>query len=344
MIRSRIVLYVVTATLTAAVGHAQAPPSPSGANSSGSPTSTPANTPAKNPSPPTDRVILKVGDVQVTQAEFESRIGAIEPQGGDPDKEGPNQKKRRRLGDDYASVLMLSQQAVASHMDSSPEVSRQLAISRMQILSDAEFAGLMSKAQPTAEEISQYYKSHLSDYEEVQARRLFIWKKKPGSNDSHGLAPEAATARADAILEASAAGHDTTKLTEPFKNAASGLLDPKPLTFPRGELSPAVEKVVFASKEGVWSQTLDTPDSIMLVQLVKLDHQQIGQVTSLIEKQLQGQKMQAMLDQMKKNAGLWMDEQYFGTAVAPVPSASQRSSNPQLKLQESTTGETKNEP
>ena len=329
MIRARIFLYVLTATVLAAVGDAQAPPSPS---------------PAKNASPSTDRVILKVGDVQVTQAEFESRIGAIEPQGGDPDKEGPNQKKRRRLGDDYASVLMLSQEAVASHLDASPEVSRQLVVSRMQILSDAEFATLMSKAQPTGEEISQYYKSHLSDYEEVQARRLFIWKKKAGSNNSHGLAPEAARARADAILEASAAGHDTSKLTEPFKNADSGLLDPKPLTFPRGELSPAVEKVVFASKEGVWSQTLDTPDSIMLVQLVKLDHQQIGQVTSLIEKQLQGQKMQALLAQMKKNAGLWMDEQYFGTAVAPVPSASQRSSNPHLKLQESTTGETKNEP
>lgn len=339
MIRARIALYVLTATLTAAVGHAQAPLSPSPANSSGSPTSTPA----KNASPPTDRVILKVGDVQVTQAEFESRISDIEPQ-GDPDKEGLNQKKRRRLGDDYASVLMLSHQAVASHLDSSPEVSRKLAVGRIQILSDAEFASLLSKAQPTAEEISQYYKSHLSDYEEVQARRLFIWKQKPGSKNSHGLAPEAATARADAILEASAAGHDTSKLTEAFKNADSGLLDPKPLTFPRGELSPAVEKVVFASKEGVWSKTLDTPDSIMLVQLVKLDHQQIGQVTSLIEKQLEGQKMQAMLDQMKKNAGLWMDEQYFGTAVAPVPSASQRSSNPQLKLQESTTGETKNEP
>jgi parvulin-like peptidyl-prolyl isomerase len=300
-----------------------------------------SSTPAPAKSAASDRVVLKVGDVRVTAAEFETRIGDIEPQ-GDPEK-GTIDKKRRRLGDDYASVLMLSQQAVANHLDSSPEISRQLAISRMQILSDAEFASLMSKAQPTSEEIAQYYNSHLSDYEEVQARRLFIWKQKPGSKASRGLAPEAARTRADAILKASAAGRDTTKLTEPFTNADSGLLDPKPLTFPRGELSPAVEKVVFGSKEGVWSQTLDTPDSIMLVQLVKLDHQQIGQVTSLIEKQLQGQKMQAMLDDLKKKAGIWMDEQYFGTAVAPVPGAPQRSSNPQSKLQESTTGETKNE-
>jgi parvulin-like peptidyl-prolyl isomerase len=334
LIKVRIVFFVLAAALLVAAGHTQ---DTSPANSSG----TTPPTPSKSASSASDRVVLKVGDAQVTAAEFETRINDIEPE-GDPDK-GTVDKKRRRLGDDYASVLMLSQQAVANHLDTSPEISRQLAISRMQILSDAEFAILMSKAQPTADEISAYYKSHLVDYEEVQARRLFIRKQKPGSTNSHGLPPEAARTRADAILKASAAGRDTTKLTEPFQNADSGLLDPKPLTFPRGELSPAVEKAVFASKEGVWSETLDTPDSIMLVQLVKLDHQQIGQVTSLIEKQLQGQKMQALLTQLKKNAGIWMDDQYFGTAVAPVPGAPQRSSNPQSRLQESTTGEIKNE-
>jgi hypothetical protein len=85
---------------------------------------------AKTTSAGTDRVILKVGDAQVTEAEFESRITGIEPQ-GDPDKDSVTEKDRRKLGDDYASVLMLSQQAVANHLDSSPEVSRQLAIARM---------------------------------------------------------------------------------------------------------------------------------------------------------------------------------------------------------------------
>ena len=66
---------------------------------------------AKTTSAGSDRVILKVGDVQVTEAEFESRISDIEPQGGDPDKDSVTEKDRRKLGDDYASVLMLSQQA-----------------------------------------------------------------------------------------------------------------------------------------------------------------------------------------------------------------------------------------
>jgi hypothetical protein len=293
-------------------------------------------------------VILKVGNVQVTQAEFESGVGQIEPQ-ADPDKEGSagdkdKGKDRRKLGDDYASVLMLSQQAVASHLDTTPEVTRQLAIDRVQILSDAEFASLMSKAQPTFEEIRQYYSAHPSDFEEVRIRRLFIWKTGGSSKNTHGLSAQEARASADAILQAAASGRDTTKLTERFKDSDDGMFDKQPLSFPRGELPPKIEKVAFAIKEGSWSQVEETPDSIILVQLVKREPQQLGEVSSLIEKQLQGDKMQAMLDDLKKKAGIWMDQQYFGTEVAPVPGAQRRNSNPPSQLQKSAQkGEPSNE-
>jgi PPIC-type PPIASE domain len=280
-------------------------------------------------------VVLKVGNVQVTEAEFESRISDIEPQGGDPDKESVTEKDRRKLGDDYASVLMLSQQAVASHLDSSPEVIRQLAIARIQILSDAEFASLMRQAQPTAQEINQYYSAHQSEYDEVQIRRLFIWKHGDNSKDAPVLSSQAARARADQIRQAYGSGTDVKKLSEDLRKSGDGLLDPEPLTFPRGELSPQLEKVAFALKEGEWSEVEDTPARLLLIQLVKRDRQPLGQVSSRIEKNLQGEKMQMLLDNLKKNAGIWMDEQYFGTAVAPVPGAQQRISAPLSDLQES---------
>jgi hypothetical protein len=280
-------------------------------------------------------VVLKVGDVQVTEAEFESRISDIESQGGDPDKESVTEKDRRRLGDDYASVLMLSQQAVASHLDSSPEVSRQLAIARMQVLSDAEFASLMHQAQPTSQEIGQYYSAHLSDYDEVQIRRLFIFKRGDKSKDAPVLSSQAARAHADQIRQTYASGTDVKKLSEDLRKSGNGLLDPEPLTFPLGELSPQMEKVAFALKEGEWAEVEDSPARLLLIQLVKRDRQPLGQVSARIEKNLQGEKMQVLLDNLKKDAGIWMDEQYFGTAVAPVPGARQRVSVPPSELQES---------
>jgi parvulin-like peptidyl-prolyl isomerase len=329
LIRARVAPCLILTGLLAALGHAQAPLS-SPATSSGSPTSSSA----AKASSPAERVVLKVGNAEVTQADFESRISDIEPQ-GDPDKEGPADKDRRKLGDDYASVLMLSQQAVATHLDASPQVSRQLAIDRLQVLSDAEFAKLMEQAKPSSEEISQYYSAHPSDFEEVRILRLFIWKRGGDSKNTRGLSPQEARSRADAILQASAAGRDTTKLTEGFKDSDDGMFDARPFVFPRGELPPRMEKVAFAIKDGEWSEVEDTPNSIILIRLVKRGRQPLEEVSSLIEKEVQSEKMQTMLDDLKKNAGIWMDKEYFGTAVAPVPGAQRRISNPPSKLQES---------
>jgi len=88
----------------------------------------------------------------------------------------------------------------------------------------------------------------------------------------------------------------------------------------------------------------DTPARLLLVQLVKLERRPLREVSGSIEKELQAQKMQALLDDLKKKAGIWMDEQYFGTAVAPVPDAQRRASNPPSELQKSATkGERENE-
>lgn len=330
LISARISPYILLAVLLAPLGHAQESRNPNPASSSGNATSVSA----QKTSAAADRVVLKVGDVQVTEAEFESRIAVIEPQ-ADPDKDSATGKERRKLGDDYASVLMLSQQAVANHLDSSLEVSRQLAIARMQVLSDAEFESLMRQATPSSEEVSQYYSAHLPDYDEVQIRRLFIWKQRDNSKTAPVLSSQAARASADQIRKEYASGTNVKKLSEDIRRSGEGMLDPEPLTFPRGELPPQLEKVAFTLKEGEWSEVEDTPARLLLIQLVKRDRQQLGQMSERIEKNLQGEKMQALLDDLKKKAGIWMDEQYFGTVVAPVPGAKRRVSVPPSGLQES---------
>jgi hypothetical protein len=239
---------------------------------------------------------------------------------------------------------MLSQQAVANHLDSSPEVIRQLAIARMQVLSDAQFASLMRQAEPSAAEVEQYYSAHLADYDQVQIRRLFIWKQRDNAKDASALTTQAARARADQIRQAYASGTDLRKLSEDLRKSGDGMLDPQPLTFPRGELSPHMEKIAFALKQDEWAEVEDTPARLLIVQLVKLDRQPLREVSGSIEKELQAQKMQVLLDDLKKKAGIWMDEQYFGTAVAPVPDAQRRASNPPSELQKSATkGERDNE-
>lgn len=320
-IRAHLTSCLILLVLLPAVGHAQQSANTNPSSSPG--TSTSAQ--AKDAPTANDRVVLKVGNINVTEEEFESRIEGIEPHGGDPDKEGATEKDRRRLGDDYASVLMLSQQALANGLDSSPEVLRKLAVARLQILSDAEFASLMRQAEPSSEEIRAYYSDHASDYDEVQIRRLFIWKVRDKSKDGPVLSSQVARDRADQIRRQCASGTSEKTVAENLIKSGDGMLDPTPLTFLRGQLPPAAEKVAFALKEGEWSEVEDTSSRLLEIQLVKRDRQTLGQVSSHIEKDLQGQKMQALLDGMKAKAGIWMDEQFFGTAVPDSQSEPQKS-------------------
>ena len=323
MSRVRIALLVLLIGVVAGVGQAQDSRSENSATTSTSSNSTPE----KKRAPSADRVILKVGGVQVTEAEFESMIGEFEPQ-GDPDKPGAEDKDRRSLGDDYASVLMLSQQAVANHLDATPEIRRQLIVDRMQILSDAQFASLMRQTKPSAEEISQYYSSHLADFDRVKIRRLFIWKVGAGSTNTKGLPPDAARSRADAILQAAKSGGDPEKLAEAFKGSEEGLLDAETIPFTRGALPAKLDKVAFALKPGDWAEAEDTPDKLILFHLVERDRRPLSEVSSLIEQRVQGKKMEVKLAELKKKAGIWMDEQYFGTAVATIPGEQRPVSHP----------------
>ena len=277
--------------------------------------------------PASERVVLKVGDLQITQAAFETMIHDLEEQ------QGPAELSRKALGDNFASLLMLSQRAAANHLDTSPEVVRQLAMDRTQILSNAEFARLKREATPTPEEISAYYSAHLADYDTVQLRRLFIWKKAEGVKDGRGLSPQDATAFADTVRQASATGSDLRKLKFDSNDV---VLDYDPLGFQRGEMPAAMDKAAWAlTKPGEWSVVVDTPESLVLFQFVSRGRLELKEVTPQIEKKLQAEKLRAELDELKKKSGIWMDEQYFAATAKESASGKE----PQTSGQEKERGE-----
>ena len=299
--RVRVLRYFLLSCSLTAAAYAQQPSTPNY-----SPSSSAASTaaPAQSVVPPSERVVLKVGNVRVTQAEFESLLSTLEAQ------QGPADLGRRAIGENYASLLMLAQQAVAHHLDSAPDVVRQLAIDRNQILSNAEFASLKAQVKPTAEEISAYYSAHLDDYDVVMVRRIFVWKKV-----GQGMSSADAHALADAIRQAYASGSDPKKL---IHDPNSVVLDAEPLGFRRGELPEKMAKPAFTIKEGEWAVIDDNADTLVLQQLVNRSRRDLKEMSPFIEKQLQSEKLKTELENLKKQSGVWLDQDYFAPA-RPTP-------------------------
>ena len=276
-----------------------------------------------------DRVVLKVGGVKITEKEYEATIGNIEPEPRDPDEADTGEKSRRDMGEDYASVLMLSQMAVANGLDKTPEIRSQLTVSRLQILSDAQFAKMKEAAQPSKVEMQKYYDAHLADFDRLKLRRLFIWKTGQGSTNTKGLAPDAARSMADQILHAS--GDEGAQLADRVKGSDEGLYDPEPLTFLRGELSPRFEKTAFAAKPGEWAQADDTKDQIVLLHIVERDRRPLAEVESVVDYRVRNEKLLSQLEALKKKTGIWMDDQYFGASVVEDPGEQRPVSDPPSK-------------
>ena len=254
-------------------------------------------------------MVLKVGDVQMTQAQFDTFVADLVAQ------QGPADLSKREIGDNYVKLLILSQQAVANHLDTSPEVLRQLAIDRNQILSNAEFARLRDQAKPTPEEIAEYYKTHGDDFDTVKVRRLFVWTKPPNAKaGEQWMTEQQAKDLAKTIQQTIASGGDLKKLTQ--EHDKDVVVDVQPLDFQRGEMPAEMDKFTFSlTKEGEWATFKDAPDGLVMIQLVKRGRLGLAEVTPQIEKTLQIAKLKVELQGIKKSTTVWMDEQYFGPPV-----------------------------
>ena len=84
-------------------------------------------------------------------------------------------------------------------------------------------------------------------------------------------------------------------------------------------------KSAFTIKDGEWAVVDDTSDALVMLQLVKRSRLTLQETSPSIEKKLQSEKLQAKLDNLKKQSGVWLDQAYF----APAPRMSGSNTRPQ---------------
>jgi parvulin-like peptidyl-prolyl isomerase len=289
-------------------------------------TPTPAPTPAASKPAslavetpePADKVVLKVGAKQFTKADMDSLIGSLTPQAQQAIATQPQAKQK--LGDQYALIVMLSQQAESRHLDQTPEFAHKLAFQKQQLEAQTVLEQINQQAKITPEEIQQYYTTHAADYDEITVRQIVVRKKvepQAGTGNaqpSTGLAPEEAKARAAAIRKELMAGTDIKKVMEDFKAPTDVIIEAEPRKTRRGAMRPEMEKVAFALKDGEVSDPIDVPQALIFFQVTGHSHAELKAVTPDIEKSLRQQKIDSALAEVKKNSNLWMDEKYFGTS------------------------------
>ena len=331
-LRSRHTLILIVALLLSGLGAcivwAQAPAPPASNPTpaiSAAPSLSQPTSPAVQAPVPEDAVVLKVGDQKFTKADIDRLILHLDPRS----QQTIATQGKKEIGDRYALVVALSDQAHLHHLDQTPEFTQRMALEKQQMEAQFAFEEINKQAKVTPEEVQQYFTAHAADYDQITVRQFVVRKKaaEPKPDPAHpapptgpgtGLSPEEAKTRAEAIRKEVAGGTDIKKVIEDFKAPGDIIIEGEPRAIRRGGMRPEMEKVAFALKDGEVSEPLDLPQALVFFQVTKHNQTDIKDVTPEIEKKLQQQKVNATLDGVKKSANVWMDEQYFGAPSKPA--------------------------
>ncbi|MDE3180290.1 MAG: peptidyl-prolyl cis-trans isomerase [Acidobacteriota bacterium] len=251
------------------------------------------------------KVVLKVGNVQVTEAQIESVLDSLSAQ----QKEQVARQGRHAVGESYATMLVLSQAALSQHLDSSSQFKEAMQRQRDNLLASLEYQDLVSKAGVTPEEVSQFYQSHQTQFQQAHIHEVAILKKT--ANSATGLTETAAQTKAEAIRKALAAGEDISKVAHEFNSPNEVIVRTDSQTLPNNPSLPDFAKAAFQLKPGALSQISDRPNALIFYQVVDHSPVSLKDATEAIEGTIRQQKVDAALNSLKKQTSIWMDPAYF---------------------------------
>lgn len=320
----RTALAIVSFLALATAGYGQQPAQPkpaaakpaaaTAAKRSVTPPATPA--PLKTPPAPGEKVVLKVGNEQVSEADLEFVISKLNPE----IRQAVARQGKQPIGAQYALMLVLAGMAVSHRLDSSPDFRRQNELQRLQMLAQAEYENIVSQTKISPDEVNQYYAGHPGEFDQAQIRQVVIRKTPEGAKEgTPGLPAPEAKAKAEEIRKALAAGGDPAKVAQDFSVANVVQIDLQPRAVRRGQLPADLDKAAFELKDGEVSNPFETPQALVLVQVAGRRHLELKDASSDLENRLRDQKVQASIGELQNKANVWMDEQYFAAPPSSAP-------------------------
>lgn len=227
-------------------------PAPSQAAPSGAPAAAPVTGPAVGP----DEVVLTIGEVKITAAEFEKVMAALPPQFAGT----VNSMGKRGFAEQYANLRGMAMEGEKRQIDQRENFQRMMAFQRMLSLAQMtlnELANIGTIIRP--EEITGYYQSHQSEFEQAKLRGIFI-PFQAGAAPAANSPPEAgqpgspnvpltesqARAKAESLMNRIRSGEDMATLakTESAHSSASQGGDFGYVG--RSQFAPAISTAVFS--------------------------------------------------------------------------------------------------
>lgn len=272
-----------------------------------------------NPKPvpvvPPDKVVVTVGDLQITAAQFDLIIDSIPEQSRASARGGA----RKLFADQLVRILVLAQEGKRRKLDETPAYKVGTMIQSSNALAGLTYAQINKDVTIGEADVRSYYEAHKSEFEEAHARHILIRMQgspvtvKPGQKD---LTEAEALAKAQDLRKKILAGGDfaaiaTTESDDPQSAAKGGDLG----FFKKGQMTPAFEEAAFALKPGEISEPVKSQLGYHLIKLeAKAMNKSFDEVRPDLERRMRPEMVQKTMDEIQKKSSVTFDPDFFGLA------------------------------
>ena len=310
----------------AAMAQQASPATPPKPVSPAPPALAPITSPESNLGP--DAVVLTIGNLQMTRAQFEVLLSALASNG----RPATSPAAKRQVAEQYAELETMAQEARQRKLDESAEVKQMMAIQGDSFLANALAKKISDDTHFTELDLRSYYDSHKNEFEEAQGGHILIRFKgssvplKPGQKD---LTDEEALAKAKDIRAKILAGADFATLAKAESDdTGSGAKGGDLGTFKHGQMVAAFDQAAFSLPVGQVSEPVKSQFGYHIIKITSRNSRSFDDAKAQIEKELKPKLAKEALEQLKAHTPVALNDAYFGkeatssgpqTLPAPTP-------------------------
>src|SRR3954447_18541294 len=267
-----------------------------------------------------DKVVLTVGEMKITAAQWDQIVNSLPPQF----QQNARGAGRKQFADNVIRIFVLAQEGKRRKLDDSEAFRTQQRFQTANMLAGLTYDALGKDANVDPAEVQKYYDAHKSEFERVKARHVLIRVAgspvpvRPGQKE---LPESEALAKAQEVRKKLEGGASFAEVARAESDdTTSGQQGGDLGFFGHNQMVPPFEEAAFALKAGEISQPVKTPFGYHIIQVEAREAKSLADMKGDIEKRIRPELAQKTLEDLQKKTPVQLDPEFFGPAAAtPAP-------------------------
>lgn len=271
----------------------------------------PAAAPAAKPElKPTD-IVIEIGDLKISKAEYEMLISTL-PDQVKAQATGPDKKK---VAEQYADIRMLALKAKKENITADPKLAAQMAFQTENFLAGAYMKEMQGKLKVDDAEVQKLYEANKATYEQLKARHILIRFKDsrvPVREGMKDLTKEEALEKAKEVRAKLTVENFQEMAKKESDDVGSGADGGSLGSFGKGQMVPEFETAAFAQKVGTISDPVGSAFGYHIILVEDHSSKKLEEVRPQLEEQAKPEMLKKYVEALRKAQNVKLNDNYFG--------------------------------